>query len=119
MYCLKCKKSTETINPHNIVTKNGRNMKKGQCVICGKIKTQFVKSANGGSFTNSIINKLPVEMHLPGYSFAGPGTRLDKRLNPDLTPKEWSKPINRVDDAAYQHDICYAKNQDTKTRNQL
>lgn len=28
------------------------------------------------------------------YSFAGPGTHLDKRLNPDDSPKEWSKPIN-------------------------
>ena len=44
---------------------------------------------------------------------------LDRRLNPDLTPKEWSKPINRVDTAAYHHDLCYAKHQDTKTRNDV
>ena len=47
----------------------------------------------------------------------GPGTKLNKRLNPDLTPKEWSKPINRVDKASYNHDICYLKNDDTATRN--
>ena len=53
-------------------------------------------------------------------NFTGPGTRLDRRLNPDLTPKEWSKPINRVDTAAYRHDLCYAKHQDTKkTRNDV
>ena len=39
-------------------------------------------------------------MHLPGHNFTGPGTKLKKRLNPDLTPKEWSKPVNRVDEAA-------------------
>ena len=32
-------------------------------------------------------------------------------------PKEWSMPINRVDNAAYHHDLCYSKHDDTKTRN--
>ena len=56
-------------------------------------------------------------MHLPGHNFTGPGTKLNKRLNSDLTPKKWSKPINRVDKAAYHHDVCYLKNDDTATRN--
>jgi len=49
----------------------------------------------------------------------GPGTRLDRRLNQDGTPKDWSNPINRVDTAAYHHDLCYAKNRDRKTRNKI
>ena len=56
-------------------------------------------------------------MHLPGHNFTGPGTKLNKRLKPDLTPKEWSKPVNCVDKAAYNHDVCYLKNNDTATRN--
>ena len=92
-------------------------MKRGMCVICGSIKTQFIKAQEGGSLLNKFINNLPVEMHLPGYNFTGPGTKLKKRLNPDLTPKEWSKPINRVDKAAYHDDICYLGNDDTATRN--
>ena len=66
-----------------------------------------------------MINSLPVEMHLLGHNFTGPGTKLNKRLNADLTPKEWSKPINRIDKAAYHHDICYLKNNDTATRNSV
>ena len=58
-------------------------------------------------------------MHLPGHNFTGPGTKLSKRLNPDLTPKKWSKPINRLDEAAMNHDICYLKNKDTETRNKV
>ena len=80
-------------------------------------KTQFVKSSKGGSILNKMINNLPVEMHLLGHNFTGPGTKLNKRLNADLTPKEWSKPINRIDKAAYHYDICYLKNNDTATRN--
>ena len=33
--------------------------------------------------------------------------------------KEWSIPINRVDNAAYNHDLCYSKHDDTKTRNEV
>ena len=58
-------------------------------------------------------------MHLPGHNFTGPGTKLNKRLNPDGTPKEWSLPINRVDNAAYHHDLCYSKHDDRKTRYEI
>ena len=58
-------------------------------------------------------------MHLPEHNFTGPGTKLYKRLNLDGTPREWSKPINRVDNAAYRPDLCYSKHDDTKTRNEV
>ena len=58
-------------------------------------------------------------MHMPGHNFTGRGTKLNKQLNEDMTPKPWSKLVNRVDKAAYHHDICYVKNKDTKTRNEV
>ena len=58
-------------------------------------------------------------MHLPGHNFTGQGSKLNKRLNPDGTPKEWSMPINIVDNASYHHDLCYSKHDDTKTRNEV
>ena len=58
-------------------------------------------------------------MHLPGHNFTGPGTKLYKRWNPDGTPKEWSIPINRVDNAAYLHELCYSKHDDIKIRNKV
>ena len=119
MYCVKCKKKTETTNEQITTTSNNRRMKRGKCVICGTTKTQFVKSSKDGSILNKMINSLPVEMHLLGHNFTGPGTKLNKRLNADLTPKEWSKPINRIEKAAYHHDICYLKNMDTETRNKV
>ena len=117
MYCVKCKKRTDSTNKRITTTKNNRHMKRGTCVICGTTKMQFIKAPADGSLLNKVINNLPVEMHLPGHNFTGPSTKLNKRLNPDLTPKKWSKPINRVDNAAYHHDICYLKNNDTTTRN--
>ena len=117
MYSVKCKKATDTTNEQFTVSKNGRNMKRGTCVICGTTKTPFIKAQTGVSLLNKFINNLPFEMHLPGHNFTGPGTKLNKRLNPDLTPKQWSKPVNRVDKAAYHHDAYYLKNDDTATRN--
>ena len=119
MYCVRCKKKTKTTSDLQIVTtSNNRQMKRGPCAICGTTKMQFIKT-KGGSILNKMINNLPVEMHLLGHNFTGPGTKLNKRLNADLTPKEWSKPINRIDKAAYHHDICYLKNNDTATRNNV
>ena len=51
--------------------------------------------------------KFPGEMHLPGMNFAGPGTNLDERLTSTDAYKEWSKPVDRVDNAAYHHDLAY------------
>ena len=83
-----------------------------------KLNVNLLKKGTAGeSFLNSLVNKLPFQMHLPGHNFTGPGTKLYKRLNPDGTPKEWSIPINRVDNAAYHHDLCSSKHDDTKTRN--
>jgi len=92
-------------------------MLKGTCAVCGRTKTQFVKSGSG--LFNKAVSNLPFELHLPGHNFTGPGTKLDRRLNPDGTPRDWSKPINRVDEAAYHHDLCYAKKTDTRTRSEV
>ena len=43
MYCLKCKRVTNTLNEQRIISKNGRPMKRGICAVCGKVKMQFIK----------------------------------------------------------------------------
>ena len=119
MYYVKCCKFTGTSDLKQKTTKNNRQMLQGICVVCGTKKTKFISGkASGKGFLNDTINSLPFEMHLPGDNFTGPGTKLNKRLNPDMTPKAWLKPVNRVDKAAYRHDICYVNNKETKTRHE-
>ena len=117
IYCVKCRRKTDTRNLQETVTSNGRRRKTGICTVCGSKKSQFI--ATGAGIVNKLINRLPVEMHLPGHNFTGPGTQLHKRLKADGTPKAWSMPINRVDQAAYRHDLCYAKHKDTASRNSI
>lgn len=60
--------------------------------------------ARGAGIVNSLINNLPFELHIPGYNYCGPGTKLDKRLSRGDTG------INELDEACKQHDIAYANN---------
>ena len=54
-------------------------MRRGQCVACGRIKTQFIKKGTAGvSFLNSLVNKLPFEINFPGHNFTDPEIKLNK-----------------------------------------
>lgn len=63
----------------------------------------------GRGLINSIINKLPFEVHIPGYQYCGPGTKLAKRLARN------DPGINGLDRACKLHDIAYLKS-DLKAR---
>lgn len=127
MYCVKCKSKTETVDAQNVVSKNNRSMLRGKCAVCGCTKTQFLKMTTGGDLVSSLNSvtgkiklpwaKFPGEMHIPGMNFAGPGTNLDERLTSTGAYKEWSKPVDRVDNAAFHHDLAYQHFPDTATRN--
>ena len=47
-------------------------MRRCQCITCEKTKTQFARiGVAGESFLNTLVNKLPFEMYLPGHNFPG------------------------------------------------
>jgi hypothetical protein len=60
----------------------------------------------GKGLLNKIINSLPVELHLPGYQYCGPGTKLAKRL------ARGDPGINPLDAACKEHDIAYSKDRE-------
>jgi len=53
--------------------------------------------------------KYPGERHVPGFSYLGPYTRTDIRLDANYNPQKGEEPINKLDSVALQHDIAYAK----------
>ena len=62
MYCLKCRRVTETENIPTATSRNGILMRRGQCITFGINKTQFIKKeVAGGSFLNTLVNKLPLK----------------------------------------------------------
>lgn len=64
----------------------------------------------GRGLVNSLINRLPFELHLPGYNFCGPGTKLEQRI------ARGDKGINLLDEACKEHDIAYSQTNDIKRR---
>ena len=66
--------------------------------------------SGSGNIVNRLIDKLPVELHLPGYNYCGPGTRLERRLARN------DQGINPLDSACKQHDIAYATHKGLEER---
>lgn len=64
----------------------------------------------GDGLLNSAINNLPFELHLPGYNFCGPGTKLKKRL------ERGDIGVNPLDEACKEHDISYSINKELSDR---
>ena len=71
-----------------------------------------MKTLQGAGVLNTVINRLPFELHLPGYSYCGPGTRLSERLARGDPPK------NKLDSFCKEHDIAYANSKDLNRRHQ-
>lgn len=55
------------------------------------------------SVLDTLIDLLPFEMHVPGYKFCGPGTKVSKRI------EQGDEPLNPLDEACRQHDIAYSQ----------
>jgi Phospholipase A2-like domain len=70
---------------------------------------RFVK---GAGWVTDALAKIPTELHIPGYQFCGPNTKLKERL------AAGNKGINPLDAACKQHDIFYSKEKDNIKRHQ-
>ncbi len=70
------------------------------------------RNINGDGLLNSAINSLPFEIHIPGYNFCGPGTKLKKRL------ERGDVGVNSLDEACKTHDITYSQSKELFDRHQ-
>ena len=98
------------------MTINGRRRKVGNCKVCDAKKSQFV-ATTGTGFMNKLINRLPMELHVPGHNFTGRGTRLRKLLLLDGTRRLGQNPLFKL--TKYHHDLCYAQHKDATARNTI
>ncbi len=64
-------------------------------------------------FFNNVLDKLPIELHIPGFEYLGPGT------NYHLKQEKGIKPANKLDEFAMNHDKFYSENKDLKKRHDL
>ena len=64
IFCLKCKKDTESIDSKVVKTKNGRAMLLSKCAICGSEKSRLMKEQDAKGLSSSLglktpLNKIP------------------------------------------------------------
>ena len=59
-YCLKCKKSTENINPEISSTSNGKAMILSNCAICSSKKCRFMKNQEARGLLSKLGIKTPL-----------------------------------------------------------
>jgi len=71
------------------------------------------KKRRGRGLVNTAINNLPVEVHIPGYRFCEPGTRLRERL------ARGDQTINPLDAACLEHDKIYAGHRNDMEKRQV
>ena len=115
IYCVKCKRKTNTNNITNNVDRRGRPRVAGNCSVCNTTKYQYIKKylINAkGIDVHSLIGKLPRPKKgfvLPGYRYCGPYNPLDEQI--DEQGNVIDPPKNELDKICMVHDIEYDKAQ--------
>ena len=59
LFCLKCRKNTESINPRVSKTNNGKTMILSNCAICGTKKSRFIKKQEVNEILSNLGLKAP------------------------------------------------------------
>ena len=59
-YCLKCKKSTESIDPKVSATSNGKTMILSKFAICGSKKSKFIKKQEAKGLLSNLAIRTPL-----------------------------------------------------------
>ena len=60
MYCVKCGKNTENLNPKMFKTKNSRLIMHSKCPECGIKKSRFVKEQEAKGLLSNLGIKTPL-----------------------------------------------------------
>ena len=58
LYCLKCRKNTESKNPKVARRINGRIMLLSKCAVCDSIKSKFIKEQEASGLLSSLGIKI-------------------------------------------------------------
>ena len=64
MYCLKCRKDAENINPGVSSTSNGRTMVLSKCAICGSKKSRLIKNQGTKGLLSNLGVKTPLSTNI-------------------------------------------------------
>ena len=68
LFCLKCRKITDSKNPKVARTKNGKIMLLSKCAVCDSKKSKFIKEQEA----SGLLSNLGIKTPLSKISLVGP-----------------------------------------------
>ena len=60
LFCSRCRKDTENINPKVSKTSNGRTMLLSNCAICGSKNSRFIKNQEAKGLLSNLGIRTPL-----------------------------------------------------------
>ena len=60
IYCVRCRKDTENIDPKMVGTKNNKLIMQAKCLVCRIKKSIFVKEQEAKSLLINLVIKTPL-----------------------------------------------------------
>ena len=60
IYCLRCKKDTDNIDPKMFRTKNNRLLMQSKCSVCNNKKSRFIKEQDAKGLLSNLGIKTPL-----------------------------------------------------------
>ena len=60
IYCLKCKKDTDNIDPKMFKTKNNRLLMQSKCSVCKNKKSRFIEEQDAKGLLSNLRIKTPL-----------------------------------------------------------
>ncbi|EFA12193.1 hypothetical protein TcasGA2_TC004346 [Tribolium castaneum] len=115
--CGYCASTDHESNTCKVKNENSKH-KCSNCERAGQQETNHSASIDstltkrGWGLINKLINKLPIELHIPGYQFCGPGTKLQERIALGHSGR------NKLDQACKEHDVSYANETNLQKRHE-
>ena len=115
LYCLKCRKNTENINPKASKTSNRRTMVLSKCAICNSKKSRLIKNQEAKGLLSNLGIRTPLsEVPILGYILFWIHIKMDEIVNKFLLAGDKFIPEMHLKQPGFTYSACgpFTKNKE-------
>ena len=115
LYCLKCRKNTENINPKASKTSNRRTMVLSKCAICNSKKSRLIKNQEAKGLLSNLGIRTPLsKVPILGYILFWIHIKVDEIVNKFLLAGDKFIPEMHLKQPGFTYSACgpFTKNKE-------
>ena len=115
LYCLKCRKNTENINPKASKTSNRRTMVLSKCTICNSKKSRLIKNQEAKGLLSNLGIRTPLsKVPILGYILFWIHIKVDEIVNKFLLAGDKFIPEMHLKQPGFTYSACgpFTKNKE-------